>query len=285
MNPAEPNHLQSSSSSSEGTISPPWFLRPHPIEYFFKTLHSKHPELKEKVEQSIEHIRKAFNNYNTPIALGFNGGKDSVVIVNLIILALIHPRDENIEISGSATQNMLTYEAISILLNKHCLFFHFSIPNSFEEMDLFLNESASLYGVELRLIDASKGFKQGLEELIQTAQSKLDAVFMGTRKIDPDGQFIGVFEKTSSGWPEMMRVSPILEWDYQDVWQFILDLSIPYCTLYDLGYTSLGSVKDTVRNEALKQPDDSFLPAYYLMDGNLERAGRMKKKKPSDNDQ
>src|SRR3989338_4303228 len=189
------------SSFSEGSINSsshdmkkPWFEREDPLSYYSSTLLKKHPSLLEKVKQSVNDITKTLELYNTPIALGFNGGKDSVVIVNLLLIALL------------SKQSSEHYDNTISSLNKYCLFFHFSTPHQFKEMDSFLEESSKQYGVELKLIDASLGFKRGLEVLIETSPTKLDAVFMGTRKIDPDGQFIGVFEKTSAGWPEMMRV-------------------------------------------------------------------------------
>ncbi len=96
---------------------------------------------------------------------------------------------------------------------------------------------------------------------------------MGTRRIDPHGLSMHYFEKTTKGWPDLMRISPILEWDYADVWNFLLQLSIPYCSLYDKGYTSLGSTTDTIPNPSLLVAD-KYLPAYKLKDGSLERAGR-----------
>ena len=40
---------------------------------------------------------------------------------------------------------------------------------------------------------------------------------------------------TDESWPQVMRISPILDWSYQEVWTFLRDLSVPYCKLYDEG--------------------------------------------------
>lgn len=59
---------------------------------------------------------------------------------------------------------------------------------------------------------------------------------------------------------------------------------LPYCSLYDDGYTSLGTVKDTLPCPALKKvhvegDSPEYWPAYMLKDWQQERAGRIKKKK------
>ncbi|BAD81409.1 unknown protein [Oryza sativa Japonica Group] len=76
-----------------------------------------------------------------------------------------------------------------------------------------------------------------------------------------------------------MRVNPILDWSYRDVWSFLLTCKVKYCSLYDQGYTSIGSIYDTVPNALLcdSTTGKSFRPAYMLSDGRLERAGRTKK--------
>ena len=40
------------------------------------------------------------------------------------------------------------------------------------------------------------------------------------------------------------------------------------------GYTSLGSLSNTIPNPALRNPDGTFRPAHALQDGALERQGR-----------
>lgn len=60
-------------------------------------------------------------------------------------------------------------------------------------------------------------------------------------------------------------------------------MEIPYCPLYNRGYTSLGGTTDTHPNPALKLQDDhdfkegkdqAFRPAYELVEDKAERLGR-----------
>lgn len=60
--------------------------------------------------------------------------------------------------------------------------------------------------------------------------------------------------------------------------QFIRYFEVPYCTLYDQGYTSLGGTTDTHPNPALKAGQNKeqmrFRPAYELVEDDAERLGR-----------
>lgn len=134
------------------------------------------------------------------------------------------------------------------------------------------------------------------------------AIFVGTRRTDPHGENLTHFDQTDHGWPSFMRIHPVIDWHYAEIWtvsrlqtsegatsdslQFIRHLRVPYCVLYDRGYTSLGGTTDTLPNPVLateKTPTvngtngasssstPQFRPAYELVDDDEERLGRERK--------
>lgn len=50
------------------------------------------------------------------------------------------------------------------------------------------------------------------------------AVFMGTRRTDPHSEFLEHFSPTDGDWPRIMRVNPLLDWRYAEIWA----VSIPF---------------------------------------------------------
>ena len=128
------------------------------------------------------------------------------------------------------------------------------------------------------------------------------AILVGTRRTDPHGSDLTHFDETDRGWPSFMRVHPVIDWHYAEIWtvcssshivwlkpfeliasrQFIRHLDIPYCPLYDKGYTSLGGTTDTHPNPALRNKTDGqgnesptvYRPAYELIEDDEERLGR-----------
>lgn len=153
----------------------------------------------------------------------------------------------------------------------------FLMKNDYPEMISFMASFGCAF--QLNVHEITVGFKQGLFELMEgdreAGRDVLKAMFMGTRRDDPDGRLQPVFSPTDPSWPPLCRVNPILEFQYHDIWQFLRIYGLPYCSLYDRGYTSIGTVDDTTTNELLWIPRlQRYAHPWLLPHGKYERIGR-----------
>ncbi|KAK1563589.1 hypothetical protein Q3G72_029645 [Acer saccharum] len=222
--------------------------------------------LKTKYNNAIYVIQRALALYSIEeVAFSFNGGKDSTVLLHLLRAGyFLHKGEQSCSNGGLSNFPVRTI--------------YFESSSAFTEINSFTYDISSLYGLQLDIIRTD--FKSGLEALLKA--KPIRAIFLGVRIGDPTAVGQEQFSPSSPGWPPFMRVNPILDWSYRDVWAFILTCKVQYCSLYDQGYTSIGSIHDTVPNALLCISDSSsskekFKPAYLLSDGRLERAGRVKK--------
>lgn len=147
---------------------------------------------------------------------------------------------------------------------------------AFDDVDSFVDNSCAEYG--LKQIRLSEPMKAAFEFFLDSNPS-VKAIIVGIRRSDPYGQELKPFDPTDSGWPAFIRVHPVLEWNYVNIWDFLRGADITYCALYDKGYTSLGGTDTTVPNPKLlvQGTNSKFLPAYELVKDEEERLGRFKK--------
>ncbi|KMZ64177.1 FAD synthetase [Zostera marina] len=224
--------------------------------------------LQTKYKNAVYVIERSFILYSfEEVAFSFNGGKDSTVLLHLLRAGYFLHKKNCCDGKPADSEKRCPIRTI-----------YFENSRAFPEIDSFTYKMAKVYELQLDII--SLDFKSGLEDLAR--KKPIKAIFIGTRIGDPNAVGQEQFSPSSTGWPPFMRVNPILDWSYRDVWAFLITCKVPYCSLYDQGYTSIGSIHDTTPNELLRVTDSSnkaeqFKPAYQLSDGRLERAGRRKK--------
>ncbi|KAK6531199.1 hypothetical protein TWF281_008022 [Arthrobotrys megalospora] len=151
----------------------------------------------------------------------------------------------------------------------HTVYIHSSHP--FAEVDEFVAQCVKSYHLDLLRYDEKGGMKHAFQVYL-SQNPKVKAIFVGTRRTDPHGGNLKHFDLTDGGWPGFMRCHPVIDWCYGDVWGFLRELEIPYCPLYDLGYTSLGGTTDTHPNPALQRrpslgPVDGITNGECVVDG------------------
>ena len=175
---------------------------------------------------------------------------------------------------------------------------YITAPNHFPELDDFTDDSVTRYGMDLYRFGGN--MKAALTEYLSCGGGRgVRGILVGTRTGDPNGRKFthpgqepsdkaGVkpIDPTDPHWPQFLRIHPILDWTYSQIWAFLRELDVPYCHLYDEGYTSLGSTKNTVPNPLLRKDDGTYEPAWKcesdlenrltsVTDGSQERGGRL----------
>jgi FAD synthetase len=182
--------------------------------------------------ETLEHISAVFDTYGPEhVSLCFNGGKDCTVLMHLLVAAFAHRG-----VAGGVASIPIVY---------------FKFEEELEELEAFIADMSRYYRFQLTVISGPT-MKDCVATLL-TRFPRTRAMFMGQRLGDPGSSSLSLISPSDPSWPPLDRVNSILTWSYQQVWQFLLSLRLPFCRLYELGYTSLGARALTVPNPLLSR--------------------------------
>lgn len=237
-----------------------------------------------QTRRSLEIISAARSRYALhELSLSYNGGKDCLVLL-ILFLASLHPLPSSSGGSGDADaghagggggeeEGEEEGEALESIPAIYAL-----PPDPFPSVEEFVAYSARTYHLSVQKYTTSPP-ESTLRSCFQDYLSlnpRIKAIFVGTRRTDPHGAKLTHFDRTDRGWPDFVRINPMLDWHYAEIWAFIRHLGLRYCDLYDQGYTSLGGRRDTNPNPKLRIDGDQgrYRPAYELMEDLEERLGR-----------
>jgi len=204
-------------------------------------------KVKNEVAEAVQVLEEALERFSfEELSLSFNGGKDCTVVLHLLRAVL------NNKFESRPDKSISVFKVV-----------YFQKDDEFQEMHDFMAEMKLKF--ELKIDMYPSDYKTGLEMM---EREGLKAVFMGQRKGDPHSHNLELFTRCSPGWPNIVRINPILNWSYNTVWTFLRRCNLDYCKLYDLGFTSLGSSKTTTVNPNLIGEGGGVRPAYELEDGD-----------------
>lgn len=238
--------------------------------------------LKAKIRESLMIINDSVEKYGYDhISISFNGGKDCLVMLYLYMKII---NDKNL--STRIRSVYIYYE------------------ETFPKIEEFNQYMIDRYNLDLEIYSYCK-LKEGFEKFLATNKD-IKGILVGNRKTDPFSDKLKVFQDTDNDWPNFVRIHPILNWNYTEVWYFLICLNLEYCSLYDNGYTSIGGKDTTILNPHLKKScfdEDSnidfslkewmlllhkdnvgdrlkaespYYPAFCLQNDNFERFSRRK---------
>ena len=239
------------------------------------------------IQDALRVLNHAYRLYGPEcVVCSYNGGKDACVIVHLLRAAhanFLREKQKKQCAGGKLIKPRMIY---------------FEHADEFPEVEALLHDTCKQFDLNMVSFEKGIGYVDGLELLVETNHNSHPmAIVLGTRTGDPNAGSQGVWAPSSHFLPPFMRVNPVISWTYGHVWHFLRLYGLPYCSLYDESYTSLGTTKDTLPCPALAKSADvgldkkadcdgkggkhcKYWPAYLLRDYDMERSGRISTKQP-----
>lgn len=244
------------------------------------------------VKESLDVIEQGLITYGPErISLSFNGGKDCTVLLHLFTAALARRHPNALSIAAvyipipspfHELEDFIIQAAKAYGLDLFTCVPPSGTPLPVESVtplattpatqqpgnDYLGKRSAVSLSLPVGEARGGEGMRRALE-LYKSRFPRIQAILIGTRRTDPHGATLTHRNMCDPGWPSFERINPIINWSYSDVWTFLKKLQVPYCALYDQGYTSLGSTFNTFPNPALRIPSSSdasdFFPTSYVV--------------------
>ncbi|KAH0545537.1 hypothetical protein FGG08_000368 [Glutinoglossum americanum] len=222
--------------------------------------------VQEQTRISLGVLQEALSQYGpSELSISYNGGKDCLVLLVLFLAALDRWSQSQPQSQYPPPPKAQQQQSQQPSLSKSLQSVYIIPPHPFAEVDSFVDYSVHAYALDLAryAMPMKLAFETYLHE-----RPRVKAILVGTRRTDPHGGALSFFDKTDHGWPVFMRVHPVIDWHYAEIWA---------------GYTSLGGTTDTHPNPALLETPVvrlsgkeglHFRPAYELVEDEEERLGR-----------
>ncbi|MEE9354773.1 MAG: phosphoadenosine phosphosulfate reductase family protein [Methylococcaceae bacterium] len=184
--------------------------------------------LNEKEKSAIQFLRQEEPVVgNPPYWVGFSGGKDSVVLKDLVLRAKVRH-----EFHYSVT-TIDPPELIRFIRDCH--------PDiMWDKPRRPFMIAMSERGLPMR--PYHRWCCQEYKESGPASTSKCRLVVLGIRRAESSNRKVRKAKEQCFRVKSKIMINPILEWLDEDIWNYIKKHKIPYCNLYDQGFARLGCV-------------------------------------------
>ncbi|XP_015118644.1 FAD synthase [Diachasma alloeum] len=191
-------------------------------------------------QKTLEDLRKLYEKSNE-VAICFDGSIESTVLLHLAHIA-------QMQLGNSSKINLIMF--------RH--------EEWFPEVENFIKDITSRYN--LNIITLNQLPQEGAKSL-EASHPDIKILLLGIKSRNKDsGLYHSLARQT--GIASMVIKCPLNGWTVDSLWTLARSLSLPYCSLYDKGYTCVGGRKGTKPNVNLITGDkETCQPAWKLNSG------------------
>lgn len=190
----------------------------------------------------VEIISWAIEQFQYRVSLACSLGAEDMVILDILSKNAPEPR---VFVLDTGRLHQETYDTLEAARLKYGVDFdvYFPLTESLE-MLVAANGPNSFYtSVENR----RECCRIRKVEPLQRALSGLDAWITGLRRGQTQTRITVARFEIDNAHGGLLKINPLADWSEDDVWDYIRDAGVPYNTLHDSGYPSIGCAPCTRR--------------------------------------
>ena len=192
-------------------------------------------ELNAKIKTAEEALKWASDNLHPKVAKASSFGAEDAVIMDIMLKINPNFRFFTLD-TGRLPQE--TYDIIDIVRKKYKISIEVLFPDSREVEDMVLKKGMNLFyeSIENRKLCCEIRKVHPINRMLST----LDGWITGLRREQTEVRKDANIFQIDSVHEGILKINPIIDWTWNDVQNYIKKNNLPYNTLLDKGYPSIG---------------------------------------------
>ena len=192
-------------------------------------------QLNEKLKTPQDVLKWALDNLHPKLAMASSFGAEDVVVIDMMMK--INPKARVFTLD-TGRLNQETYDVMDEIRNKYNMNIEVMFPDSNEVEQMVRVNGMNLFYQSMgnrklccgiRKVHPLKKMLSTVDGWITGLRADQTEVRSSVQRIEIDPQHNGI-----------IKVNPIIEWTWEQTWDYIKNNNIPYNKLHDKGYPSIG---------------------------------------------
>ncbi len=205
-------------------------------------------EINSNLKTPQDALKWALDNLHPRVAKASSFGAEDSVIIDM--MTKINPNSRFFTLD-TGRLNQETYDVMDQLSKKYHVDFEVMFPDAHEVQEMVKTNGINLFydSIENRRLCCGIRKVHPLRKMLST----LDGWITGIRKDQTSGRKNATMIEIDDKYNNILKINPLLEWSFDQVWDYIKQNDIPYNKLLDKGYPSIGCAPCT---RAIKPGED-----------------------------
>ena len=192
-------------------------------------------QLNEKLKTPQDVLKWALDNLHPKIAMASSFGAEDVVVIDMMMK--INPKSRIFTLD-TGRLNQETYDVMDEIRNKYNMNIEVMFPDSNEVEEMVRVNGMNLFYQSMgnrklccgiRKVHPLKKMLSAVDGWITGLRADQTEVRSNVHRIEIDPQHNGI-----------IKINPIIEWTWEQTWDYIKNNNVPHNKLHDKGYPSIG---------------------------------------------